>query len=53
MASATKRVGHLDLERHPINDRETLRATVQLAVNVELTTVPPYLTALYCGGRLN
>lgn len=32
---------------HPIDNLTALRAAAQLAVEVELTTIPPYLTALY------
>jgi Ferritin-like len=40
-------VGHLDLVHRAIHSLDELRATAQLAIEVEFTTIPPYLTALY------
>jgi hypothetical protein len=46
-ARSAKRVGHLDLVHRTIDNLDELRATAQLAIEVEFTTIPPYLTALY------
>jgi len=40
-------VGHLDFTHRTIDDVDKLRSTLQLAIEVEFTTIPPYLTALY------
>jgi Ferritin-like len=42
-----KQVGHLDLIHRAITNLDELRATAQLTIEVEFTTIPPYLTALY------
>jgi hypothetical protein len=46
-AKPAKQVGHLDLVYRAIDNLDELRATAQLAIEVEFTTIPPYLTALY------
>jgi hypothetical protein len=46
-AKPVKQVGHLDLIHRAITNLDELRATAQLAIEVEFTTIPPYLTALY------
>lgn len=42
-----KQVGHLNLVHHRIEDLDHLRASAQLAIEVEFTTIPAYLAALY------
>ncbi|HTW70453.1 MAG TPA: ferritin-like protein [Acetobacteraceae bacterium] len=42
-----QQIGHLNLVYHPIEDLDHLRATAQLAIEVEFTTIPAYLSALY------
>lgn len=42
-----RQVGHLMLVYHPIEDLDQLRTAAQLAIEVEFTTIPAYLSALY------
>lgn len=37
----------LEARHHRISDLEALRQAAQLAIQVEFTTIPPYLTAMY------
>lgn len=46
-AHAAARMGPLALVHRPIDDLPGLRAAVQRAIEVEFTTVPAYLAALY------
>jgi hypothetical protein len=46
-ARPPKQVGHLNLVHHTIEDLDQLRAAAQLAIEVEFTTIPAYLSALY------
>jgi Ferritin-like len=47
VARSGRQAGHLNLVHHAVTDLDSLRATAQLAIEVEFTTVPPYLSALY------